>query len=354
MRERTLWVWVLALALGAVLWPVSLTGRNDPEAWRALLLNFLFFTSLAGGLVTWPAIVHASRGTWSEPIDPTAFSALSFAVPSLVLLALLWAGADHWAAWLHRPRGASFWLNETFVFARDLLSLGGFWLLALRYVRRRREAAATIWPGWLIIVYSAVLSLLGFDLVMALGYPWTSALFGAYFFISGLYIAVCGWALLSVARRKADERRRSDLGQLIVAFAVLTAYMAYCQLLTIWYENLPEETSFMVARMNPGPWHPVSMSLIGVVYLGPIVLLLTQWSKKNRWSLRAISLLLLAGLWVERWWLVDAPLQPKPVIGLAEVSSTLLALGAFGIGSVLTGRRPVPPPPGVPRAEEES
>ena len=47
------------------------------------------------------------------------------------------------------------------------------------------------------------------------------------------------------------------------------------------------------------------------MYLGPLVLLLTEWSKKNRFFLGAVSVLLLIGLWFERWWMVAPTFSRK-------------------------------------------
>ena len=119
----------------------------------------------------------------------------------------------------------------------------------------------------------------------------TAALFGGYFFISGLYIAVGGVDVLSAL--PSGARRRTalhDLGKLIVAFSLLTTYMMYSQLLPIWYENLPHEVRFVAAApAASGHWRWVSVALLAVVYLGPLVLLLTRWAKRTAWSLGAVA-----------------------------------------------------------------
>ena len=76
---------------------------------------------------------------------------------------------------------------------------GVFSLLALWFVsamnrgRQPKRLAA-----WLIFAYGLVFSVLGIDLAMALDPHWYSALFGVYFFISGLYLAAAGWTLATV------------------------------------------------------------------------------------------------------------------------------------------------------------
>jgi hypothetical protein len=64
-------------------------GDSD-RAWRAMLINFIFFTPLATGMIVWPAIAIASRGTWAKPLTH-CLSALYFAPVSIAFIAL-WIG----------------------------------------------------------------------------------------------------------------------------------------------------------------------------------------------------------------------------------------------------------------------
>jgi hypothetical protein len=125
--------------------------------------------------------------------------------------------------------------------------------------------------------------------------------------------------------------RLHDLGKLVVTFSILTAYMAYSNLLPIWYENLPVETRFFIPRFSL-PWRPAAVAVLAVAYLGPLVLLLTIWSKRNRWTVAAVGLAVLAAMWVERWWLVAPTFQPQPLFGLAELGPALALGGMLVLG----------------------
>jgi hypothetical protein len=324
---------LLLLGSGLALWFLFL-GTGAERAWRAVLINFLFFTSLAGGLVTWSAIVLASNGSWPGPLERYTFVGLGFAIPSLLTLALLWLASDAWAPWPGHTFHQGFWLDNDFLFARDLAALAAFWGFAFVYVRRRRQGEGRSLAGWLVLVYCLTWSLLGFDLVMALDPHWYSSLAGGYFFISGLYIAVLLWALLACLRPETDDARRHDLGKLVVAFSILTTYMMYAQLMPIWYENLPHETIFVRPRLY-GDWRWVSRFLLALVYLGPLVLLLPVRAKRSRVWLGGLTVLLLGGMWCERWWLVAPVFAPAPQFGLPEAGS----IAAFaGLAALALGR----------------
>jgi len=327
-------IWGMIFIAGIVIWIISLGGQNDARAWRALLINFIYFTPLSAGMVVWVAVVQASNGKWLGKLEPLGITGAAFAIPSVLFLVLLWAGSSHWATWFGRLYYKNGWLNNTFLFIRDLAALIAFWITAFWYINRRNTERKLFAAGVLIVVYCVVFTLLAFDLVMALDPEWKSTLFGAYFFISGLYIAITALTFISLFTVKPDADRRHDLGKLIFAFSILTTYMMFCQLLPMYYENLPSETRFIVPRMNFVPWETITFLLIGLFYLGPLVLLLTIWAKKTTWYLGLICFILLVVMWIERWWLVDASFQHALNFGWAEISSFAAFAGILGLGMI--------------------
>ena len=328
-------VCALAAAGGIALWLYFILGEDHSRAWRALLVNFLFFTSLAGGMTVWPAIVRSCNGSWHAGIERIAAAGAGFSVTSIAVLLLLWVGSPHWTPWYTAKFHQGVWLSNRFVFGRDLAALTLFWGMAARYLADRRKGEGRISGGLFVVVYALVFSLLGMDLVMALDPHWYSTLAGGYFFISGLYIAVTGWAFLSVWRTEARPEHLLDLGRLMVGFSLMSTYLMYSHLLPIWYEALPQEVRFIVPRMNFSPWKSVSVALLAVVYFGPLVLLLMERAKRSRLWLGAVALLVLAGMWVERWWLVAPTFDPEMHFGIIEVSAAAALAGLFGLGMEL-------------------
>jgi hypothetical protein len=168
-------------------------------------------------------------------------------------------------------------------------------------------------------------------MVMALDPHWFSTLFGGYFFVSGMYAALAAWTFFSIYSGSADAENRHDFARLLVASSLLTAYLMFSQLLPIWYENLPNEARFVLPRLTITNWPYVSVVLLVTIYLGPLVLLLTRWSKRSPVFLACVCLLLLAGLWVERWWLVAPTLGGRLIFGLAETGITAAFIASFMI-----------------------
>lgn len=337
--HRRLFIWAILIVAGAAGWLFLLFAGNDPaRAWRALLINFLYFAPISAAMVTWSAITVCSNGRWPGESERLSWSGFAFLVPSIVLLVLLWIGSPTWTPWYGKELRQGLWLNNTFVFSRDIAAIVLFWLCALWYMQNRRQGRRGAWisGGTLIVTFCVMFSLLGFDLAMSLNPHWHSMAFGPYFFISSLYGGILSWTLLVVLHGKNyGPELRHDFGRLVFAFAILTTYFFFIQLLPIWYENLLDETLYLVHRMNYVNWKLVSSLVVGIVYLGPLVMLLTIKAKRSRFILGAITILLLLGLWFERWWMVTPTFSRTVILGLPELCAFAGTLGLMGLGVVL-------------------
>jgi hypothetical protein len=332
--------WAVILILGAAGWLNFVLYGDQARAWRALLINFIFFTPLASGMIVWPAVAVASQGVWARPLERTAFSALPFAFVSIASFIILWFGYSHWASWAtipHLPQG--FWLNSRFVFTRDFIAIVIVWILGAAFVVRSRKTVPSTLAGWLCFAYGMVFTLIAFDIVMALDPHWFSTLFGAYFFVSGMYAALCVWTVFSIFTGITTAQNRYDFAKLLIAVSLLTTYMMYSQLLPIWYEDLSQEVKFVLPRLTITQWRYVSAAFVVTIFLGPLVLLLTRWAKRSPVFLTVVSLLMLACLWLERWWEVTPTLGGKLTFGFTEISITAAFIAAIMLSLDIFSRK---------------
>ena len=337
---------VMLLALLA--WIAVAIWWDTQRAWAMLLTDFLFLSSLSAGLVVWPAIVLVSRGRWMGATQRTALAGVVMLPVCVLILLVLIVGGRYWAPWFGRSLPNSWWLNAWFLFTRDVISLVVFtglawWFArAMTHGRQPKRLAA-----WLIFTYTIAFSILGIDLAMGLDPRWYSLVFGIYFFISGLLIAVVGWLLISATvDGTATPDQLSDQAKLVITFSMLTAYLMYCQLLPIWYENMPQETRYLVPRMNEVTYWPnISIVLLALVYLGPLVLLLTRSAKRSAAYTGTVAGLILAALWLERWWLVMPSLGEPLRFGLAEITGVAALVAGLLLFGLWLRHRVVPQAP---------
>ncbi|HSO20962.1 MAG TPA: hypothetical protein VLT88_15965, partial [Desulfosarcina sp.] len=196
-------------AAGALIFIAVAAAGNPARAWQAYLLNFLFFSAIAQGAVLFSALMHTVKARWSGPLADVAESFAAFFPVSIALFVVLFLGRQYVFPWLHEDlHGKEVWLNVPFLFGRDLFGLCllyGFGLAFLyhrlyfnlknretlgplgrrlmarwekRAVDEERMAGRTTVFGILYLLsFTLVLSLVGYDLVMATDPHWYSTLF---------------------------------------------------------------------------------------------------------------------------------------------------------------------------------
>src|SRR5204862_377899 len=133
--------------------------------------------------------------------------------------------------------------------------------------------------------------------VMSIEPHWYSTIYGAMFgmgqVLSGFAFSVAMVMLLTprAALDRPDvQRTMNDLGNLMLAFIMVWAYLSFCQFLLIWSGNLPEEVPWYRPRID-GPWRIAAVSLLLFQFALPFVLLLSTDLKRNRRALAGVAML---------------------------------------------------------------
>src|SRR5205807_6971027 len=101
----------------------------------------------------------------------------------------------------------------------------------------------------------------------------------------------------------ATPGRLHDLGNLMLAFTMLWAYMSFSQYLIIWSGNLPEEIPWYLRR-GRGGWQWIAALLAVGYFVLPFLLLLSSDVKTNRRSLAAVAGLILVMRFVDLVWMI--------------------------------------------------
>ena len=198
----------------------------------------------------------------------------------------------------------------------------------------------TILSPILAILFALGFSLIGFDLVMSLSPHWYSTLFGMYFFTGAFYSSLAFLFLLTLLFVKpldlgnfVGERQFHDLGKLLLGFCLVTGDFFFSQFLVIWYGNLPEETRFVITRINSAPWKHLAWTVLILGFAFPFVVLLSRKAKMRRGVMLVVSGIILIGMWLERFLLVAPSLWKGRDLPLG-FSEFLISLGFLGLMSL--------------------
>jgi len=239
----------------------------------------------------------------------------------------------------------SLYLNIPFFTLRALLYFG-IWILVgyflTRWSREQDRAAegslverlqTLSGPG--LILYGLTVTFSAVDWLMSLEPRWYSTIYGMIFMVShGLVALAFVTAIVYFLSRQEplsaviSPSVFHDLGNLLLAFVMLWAYLSFSQFLLIWVENLTKEIPWYLHRMAGG-WGGIAVSLIVLQFALPFLLLLSRTVKRKAATLCGVALLIMVMHLIELFWFVAPTFYPTGV----SLHWTLV-LAPIGIGGV--------------------
>jgi hypothetical protein len=358
-----------AVLIGVVAFALAIVDGSSLRAWEAFLVNLLFWMGIAQGGICVSASFYLTNARWGGAGQyRLAEVFVGFLPLSFLLFWVLFAGRHQIFVWVDHPLPEKAdWLNAPFLFARDGAGLLIMTLLSLWFVRVSRREDVLRWTASsgnigdpprairrlavaVALCYAAIYSLIAFDLVMSLAPRWHSTLFGAYFFAGAYWSAIVAMALVAIAvgAGAQDEARfrnaLHDIGKLVFACSVFWVYLLFAQYIVIWYGDIPSETFFVVPRVQHLPWGALGWAALVLIWAIPFCVLMGKRPKRTPAIMRAVCVLGLIGMWIERYVLVVPSLSPAHVpFGWTELLITLGFAGAFGL-TALPGLRMLPAP----------
>jgi hypothetical protein len=320
-------LWIAAVAALVALVEMGLS----PLAEGSLLLTLLFWTALAEGAVALAAAAELSRAGWIGPLKERLLSAYPLIGFLFLVSLLLWPKLSiyPWSG------NQTLWLNESFFMARGSGGLLVAFLLARKFSMEvsSQSPRKGLYAVLYLLSFVASQTLVAFDWVMSLEYPWYSTLFGGYFFIESVYagIALSGIFCFLLTRRgnppSPDFFRTTlrDSSTLLFGFSLLWAGLFFAQFLVIWYGNIPEEVSFIARRVTESPLRELSWAVLFSMFFIPFPVFLSLKAKTTPSVALLISSLVLFGIGLER--LVF--LLPVVSISPLRVALEFLLVGAL-------------------------
>jgi hypothetical protein len=334
LQQRALVVGVGSLLLGGLGW-----WLNPAQFFHSYLVAYLFWLGIALGCLAVVMLRHLVRGVWGIVIQRL----LESATRTLPLMALLFVpllfGLGDLYTWAQPATVASDellqhkmpYLNVPFFLLR-LIGYFVVWITVAYFLNRwslqhdripdrvtgrplRRRLQLLSGPG--LVLYAITITFAAVDWVMSLEPYWFSTIYGMIFIV-GQGLMALAFATVAVAFLAAFEPFREvltpahwhDLGNLLLAFVMLWAYMAFSQFLIIWSGNLTEEIPWYLHRIQGG-WEWVGLLLLVFHFALPFLLLLSRDAKRQARILATVAGSLLLMQWVELLWLVMPALHPS-------------------------------------------
>ncbi len=320
--------WIIGVLAGLVLAAGAIAERQHfLQAW---LYAWLFWLGLSLGSLALGMLAQLTGGRWAMLVRRPAAAAAG----TLPLLAVLFApvlfGLHQlypWASGAGAPQHLLShkepYLNEAFFVTRAVVYFAIWIALALGFSAWLREAEYSDAPrDWQklrqlsaggLLLYAITGTLAAVDWLMSLMPAWYSTVFGAQV-LAVQMLAASAVVVLCVGLKPPPVSTQqgpgdwNDLGNLMLMFTLLWAYLAYSDFLTIWIADLPHETEWYRQR-SAAPWQALGVAVWVLQFALPFALLLFRAIKRHAGRLRMLALMVLAGSLLNVYWLVMPSLR---------------------------------------------
>jgi hypothetical protein len=331
--------------------------------WPNLLLVSYYLLGLALAGMAWIAIQYVSGAHWSTALRrvPEAMAGvLPLGALGILCVLILRPSLYSWTSGLHvegdAPGFKLMWLSLPFFRIRAVVYLLG-WLgfaWAMLRISRQQDSngelsqtrRSTALAALFLVFFGITFWLASFDWIMSLEPEWYSTIFGFYNFAGAFLSGLAVLALLLVwlqghspLKSVIREQHLHDVGKLLFAFSTFWAYLWFSQYMLIWYANLPDETVYYIRRLH-GFWQPLFVLNLFLNWVVPFFALLPRMNKQRTGILVRVSIVLLAGRWLDLYLMIMPPFSGgKPRIGIWEIGMTAGLVGGFGLSLFAALRR---------------
>jgi hypothetical protein len=323
---------------------------------RSYLVAYIFWLSIPLGCLPILMLFHLTGGRWGRvirrvleagtrtlPLFALLFLPLAFGMHNLYIWVDNAARSDeelrrHWASpnkvspvELHHFRELmeikNRYLNVPFFLIRTAIYFAvwiGLALLLDMWSRqqdttegRRPAVRAQALSGPGLVLYALTATFAAVDWLMSLDPRWYSTIFGALVAVEqilpGFAFAIAVAVVLASHKPLSDvtdELVWNDLGNLLLAFVMMWAYMGFSQFLLIWSGNLQEEIPWYLSRMRGG-WEWIGLLLIVFYFALPFVLLLSRGIKRRPSRLLAVAAAILVMSVINQFWMIAPSFSPE-------------------------------------------
>jgi hypothetical protein len=314
-------------AIGLILCGVF-AMQDRTQLFRSYLFAYVFWLAIPMGCMAILMLHHLTGGWWGYPIRRLLEAGTRTFVWMAALFLPVLAGMKHLYKWAQPAQVAADpllqykrpYLNPGFFTVRVVIYfaiwIGLAWLLNKWSSEQDRTAdprlatrlEAMSGPG--LILWGIAVTYSSIDWVMSLEAHWFSTMYGMIVMVVAALTAMS--FVVFVLRTLSGEEpiagavsasQFQDLGNLMLAFVMLWAYLSFSQFLIIWAGNIKNEIPWYVARAFGG-WGVIAVILIVLHFALPFLLLLQRNVKRRLKMLSIVAGILIVLSLVDVYWLV--------------------------------------------------
>jgi hypothetical protein len=293
---------------------------------NAYSFAWLFWLSISLGAMALTMMHHLTGGNWGVLIRPIATAAMRVMPLMFVLFLPMLLGLHYLFPWARPDQVRSdpilihvhSYLNPQ-LFSLRFIIYFVVWIAMIWGLTHIRDAGLLrrLSAGGLVI-YVVLMSLAGVDWIMSRQPHWVSSIFGFILVISQTLTALC--FIIIILWQRADRPAIRDfakpayyidLGNMVLMFVILWAYMNFAQFLITWTGNEQPDITYYVQRTYGG-WRFVASIIIFIHFLIPFFMLLSRDLKRDIRRLGIFCAALLALRVLDLFWDVSPLAQSDP------------------------------------------
>jgi hypothetical protein len=311
-EKRRMQVWSLGIGIGALLVCAAAAPFSPIQFFRAYLAAYQFYLGIALGSLAIFMLYQLTGGAWGYLIRRF----LEAAMRTMPLLAILFIpvalGVRYAYPWAQPAVVAGskelkyhLYLNVPFWWIRAGLFFFA-WLVLIfilsAWSRRQGLTGETLLPRKFrllsapgLIVYGVTITFASVDWVMSLQPVYHSTIFAPEFAAGQLVTAqafatmILAWVVWRPPFAQIISRETlNDLGNMLLTFVVVWAYMTFFEFMLSWIANLPADNVWYIPRSRDG-WQWVALALFVFHFAVPFFLLLMRKIKRDPRGLAAAA-----------------------------------------------------------------
>ncbi|MGE3610606.1 MAG: NrfD/PsrC family molybdoenzyme membrane anchor subunit [Bacteriovoracaceae bacterium] len=366
----------MTLTLGLYLW-----GINIPVAWGFAIINFVWWIGIghAGTLIS--AILLLARQDWRNSINRLAETMTLFAVAAAGIFPILHMGRPQYFYWLlPYPNDMNLYPQYRSPLTWDAFAVSTYGLVSLLFwyvglipdLAIAREQSKNKFKRFIYAVLSlgfsgeikewisykqatnylaiiatplviSVHTIVSLDFAAGINPGWHSTMFPPFFVGGAIY---SGFAMVNILlifiRHKfkltdlISENHLEKCSKMLLLSGMVVTFFYSLEFFMAWYGDEPLESQIFLHRM----FGEKAWTFWTMIFCNSFVIQL-MWFKKfrrNEWAISIISLLVLIGMWMERYVIVITSLMDSYLPAIkGHYTPTIwdwgLYLGTFGLFS---------------------